>query len=70
VAVDGVPVGGVGPGWIGDRLPATLHTGEDLQPVGSDDIGVVDPGVVGGVVVQRRPGRVVAVAFDELALVI
>jgi hypothetical protein len=62
VAVDGVPVGGVGPGWIGDRLPAAGPAGEDLQPVGCDDIGIVDPGVAGGVVVQRRPWRVVAVA--------
>src|SRR5512133_2504459 len=62
VAVDGIPVGGVGPGRIGDRLPAAVQAGEDLQPVGSDDIGIVDPGVAGAVVVQRRPWRVVAVA--------
>jgi hypothetical protein len=36
VGVDGVPVRGVGPGRLGDRLPATLHAGEDLQPVGGD----------------------------------
>ena len=61
VAVDGIPFGGVGPGRVGDRLPAAVQAGEHLQPVGSDDRGIVDPGLAGGVIVQRRAGRVVAV---------
>jgi hypothetical protein len=39
-----------------------VQAAEDLQPVGCDDIAIVDPGVAGGVVVQRRPWRIVAVA--------
>jgi hypothetical protein len=54
--------GGVGPGRVGDRLPAAVQAGEDLQPVGCDDIGIVDPGVAGAVVIQRRPWWVPAVA--------
>jgi hypothetical protein len=56
VGVDGIPVRGVGPGRLDDCLPAAVHVGEDLQPVGCDDIGVVDPGLAGGVVVKGRPG--------------
>ena len=62
VAVDGIPVGGVGPGRVGDRLPAAVQAGRTCRRSGPMTLGIVDPGLAGGVVVQRRAGRVVAVA--------
>jgi hypothetical protein len=56
VLVDGVPVGAVGPGRLGDRLPAAGAVGEHRQPVSFPHVGVVDEGGAGGVVGQRRPG--------------
>ena len=63
VLVDGVPVGEVGPGWFGDRLPAAGVVGEHPQPLGVQHVGVVDRGGAGGVVGVWWSGWVVAVAM-------
>jgi hypothetical protein len=47
VLVDGVPVGPLGPGGLGDGLPVAGAAGEHLQPVGVQHVGVVHPGVAG-----------------------
>src|SRR6266545_1840404 len=62
VLVDGVPVGALGPGGLGDRLPPAGVAGEHSQPLGFQHVGVVDEGVAGGVVGQRRPRWLLAVA--------
>jgi hypothetical protein len=62
VPVDGVPIGAFGPGRLGDRLPFAGAVGEDPQPVGFQHIGVVDPGIAGGLLGQRWSGWLLAVA--------
>src|SRR5215208_7249421 len=62
VLVDGVPVGPLGPGRLGHRLPPAGAVGEHPQPLGFQHVGVVHPGVAGGVVGQRRARWLLAVA--------
>ena len=62
VLVDGVPVGPFGPGQLGDRLPPAGAVGEHPQPLGFQHIGVVHPGLAGGLVGERRAGWLLAVA--------
>src|SRR5512132_1514528 len=62
VLVDGVPVGLLGPGRLGHRLPLVRMVGEHAQPVGFQHVGVIDEGAAGGVVGERRAGWLLAVA--------
>jgi len=62
VLVDGVPVGLLGPGRLGDGLPAARAVGEHPQPVGVQNVGVVNESVTGGPVGERGAGWLLAVA--------
>src|SRR5215216_2554526 len=63
VLVDGVPVGPLGPGRLGHRLPPAGAVGEHPQPLGFQHVGVVDEGVAGGLLGQRRAAWLPAVAM-------
>ena len=62
VLVDGVPVGALGPGWLGDWAPPASVIGEHPQPLGLEYVGVVHTPSTSGLVSQRRTRWVVAVA--------